>query len=61
MKIKEFKNGAYVTSERNPVNGFTTVKLVGVSGQTLDKVSCNTSDYARDYFKSFCKVAKNLK
>lgn len=58
MKIKEFKNGACVISERNPINGMTTVIARDSSGNVLDKIRCDTASGAREYFRAFCKLAR---
>ena len=59
MKIQEFKNGAYVTFERD-AGGMYSVLLRDPSGNVADKVSCDTYSDALAYRRAFCAIAKNL-
>lgn len=57
---KLFKNGAFVTMERNSVNGFYTVLVRTPSGEIHDKVSCDPYSEALNYWRSFALIARNL-
>jgi len=59
MKIQEFKNGAYVTFERD-AGGLWAVLLRDPSGNVADKVRCDTYREALAYKRVFCAIAKNL-
>jgi hypothetical protein len=55
-KIKEFKNGNYVSFEKN--HAFYVVKVY--KGTELhDKILCDSYQGARNYFRAFKAVAKN--
>jgi len=57
MKIKEYKNGAYASLEHG--NFLSTVKVYAPNGALIDKIRCDTKRSANEYFKAFCKIAKN--
>ena len=57
MKIKEFKNGWSVVMDRGLA--LTSVILRNSAGNVVDKIRCDDPSDAKDYFKSFCKIAKN--
>lgn len=59
MKIQEFKNGAYVTFERDS-GGMYSVLLRDPSGNVKDKVRCDTYNDALAYRRAFCAIAKTL-
>ena len=59
MKITEFKNGAYVTFERD-AGGLYAVLLRDTSGNVKDKVRCDTYRDALAYRRSFIAIAKSL-
>ena len=61
MKITTFKNGAYVTFEKNLISGFYTVTAKTESGQILDKVSADSYRGALEYRRSFSLIAKAQK
>jgi len=58
MKIKMFKKG-YVTWEILMPSGMIEVKVRCENGY-FDKVRCDTREAARDYWKSFCAIAKTI-
>ena len=59
MKIKTFKNGAYVTQEEPSFpSGMITVTLKAANGNIVDRMRCDTKTQAREYFKAFSKLAK---
>ena len=59
MTIKTFKNGAYVTFERNSFYGQYLVKVYSAAGNLIDKII--TFDYrtACEYRRAFNAIAKN--
>ena len=57
MKIHNEKHG-HVVHEVCAHNGMHTVTLKSEAGSVLDRVRCDTSSQARDYVKSFRKIAK---
>ena len=59
MKIQEFKNGAYVTFERDS-GGMYSVLLRDPFGNVKDKVRCDTYNDALAYRRAFCAIARNL-
>ena len=59
MKIQEFKNGAYVTFERDS-GGMYSVLLRDPFGNVNDKVRCDTYNDALAYRRAFCAIARNL-
>lgn len=59
MKIKEFKNGAYVTFGRDAGN-LWAVLLRDPAGNVTDKVRCDTYHNALAYQRAFCAIAKSL-
>ena len=58
MKIKMFKKG-YVTWEVLMPSGMIEVRLRCDNGY-FDKMRCDTREAARDYWKSFCAIAKTV-
>jgi len=60
-KIKMYKSGASVIQDVPAYNGMITVKLYAPDDSLLDKVRVDTRSAARDYFRAFCAIAKNLK
>ncbi len=61
MKIKEYKNGAYVTFESN--QGYDVpyiVKMYTPSGDLADRVRTDDYQSALGYFKSFGLIAKGF-
>jgi hypothetical protein len=58
-KIKMFKNGAYVTFERNAFYGQYLVKVYSATDTLIDKII--TYDYrtALEYRRAFNGIAKN--
>lgn len=58
MKIKMFKKG-YVTWEVLMPSGMIEVRVRCENGY-FDKVRCDTRETARDYWKSFCAIAKTI-
>ena len=58
-KLKLFKNGASVTFERDPVNGFYTVAVYSPSFTLYDRVRCDTYRAAVEYRRSFYAIAQN--
>ena len=58
-KLTLHKNGASVTFERNPVNGFYTVAVYSPSFTLYDRVRCDTYRTAVEYRKTFNAIAKN--
>ena len=58
MKIKTFKK-AHVTWEVLMPSGFIEVKVRCDNGY-FDKVRCDTREAARDYWQSFCAIAKTV-
>ena len=59
MTIKTFKNGAYVTFERNSFYGQYLVKVYSATGNLIDEII--TFDYrtACEYRRAFNAIAKN--
>ena len=61
MKIAEYKNGAYVSQDLPlPISGLIVVKVYKPNGELHDKVKCYERSTAREYFKAFKAIAKNL-
>lgn len=60
MKIKEYKNGAYVVLEKLFPSGMYCIVLRDPQGELKDKIRCDDYPMARDYFKSFCKIARSM-
>jgi hypothetical protein len=58
MKIKTYKK-AYVTWDVLTPSGMIEVKVRCDNGY-LDKVRCDSRDAAREYWKSFCAIAKTV-
>jgi hypothetical protein len=58
MKIKMFKKG-YVTWEVLMPSGMIEVRVRCDNGY-FDKMRCDTRESARDYWKSFCAIAKTV-
>lgn len=58
MKIKTFKRG-YVTWEVLLPSGYIAVKVRCDNGYT-DTVRCDTREAARNYWRTFCLIAKNV-
>lgn len=56
MKIKTFKK-AYVTWEVLMPSGMIEVRVRGDNGY-FDKVRCDNREAAREYWKTFCAIAK---
>ena len=62
MKTKLYRNGAFVTMEdRHHTNGLITVYLRAPDGELHDRIRVDDKKAANEYFKSFCKIARNLK
>ncbi len=57
MKIYSEKHG-YVTHERCDYNGMRTVTLHNKIGSAIDEIRCDTAIQARDYVKSFRRIAR---
>lgn len=62
MKSIEYKNGASVFMD-DPAfpSGLVTVICRYPNGEIYDKIRCENKAMAKDYYKSFCRIAKNLK
>lgn len=61
MKIKEYKNGAYVSQDLpSGPQGLTVVKVYTPAGYLHDKILCDSPRIAGEYFRAFCAIAKNL-
>jgi hypothetical protein len=60
MKIQEFKNGAYVTFERQNC-GLYAVTLRAPNGELSDKVRCDTYRGAMEYRRAFASIARGMK
>lgn len=58
MKIKEFKNGAYTVFERMPISGMYFVTCKSPTGQTIDRIQCDSYRTACEYLRAFNKLAK---
>lgn len=58
MKIKEFKNGAYAAMH-DPCGAYIMVKAYNARGECIDKILCDSKRVAAEYFRAFCKLAKN--
>ena len=58
MKIKEFKNGAYVSFERAMPSGYYIVKAYAPNGALMDKVICDDYRNAVTYRKCFEGMAR---
>lgn len=56
QKSKAFKNGL-VTIERMPVTGMFVVRC-WIGSQLHDKVTCDTSRQAHDYYRAFANIAR---
>ncbi len=61
MKIKEYKSGARVTFEKTFPSGMYIVLLRNPQGDVHDKIKCDDYDNAREYYRAFCAIAKNMK
>lgn len=62
MKIKEYKNGASVIYDDSwNANGIITVLLRKPNGDLEDKIKAYEKRTAKEYFKAFCAIAKNMK
>jgi hypothetical protein len=59
LKIKTFKNGAYVSFERVPFYGQWIVKVYSPAGALLDKVISFEYRTALEYKRAFEGIAKN--
>lgn len=59
IKHKLHKNGAMVTFQRNPINGFYTVAVYSPNFTLYDKVSCDTYRTAVEYRRLFNAIAQN--
>jgi hypothetical protein len=56
-KVKYYeKTDSIVTMEKLFPSGYYLVEL---SGKSRDKIKCDNYKIALDYFRSFCKIAKN--
>ncbi len=61
MKIKEFKNGAYVTFESNQSHDVPyVVKMYTPDGFLADKIRTDDYQSALGYLKSFGLIAKGF-
>lgn len=58
-KIKMFKNGAYVTFERNPFYGQYLVKVYSPTDNLIDKVIAYDYKTACEYRRCFNGIARN--
>jgi hypothetical protein len=59
VKIKTFKNGAYVSFERVPFYGQWIVKVYSPAGALLDKVITFEYRTALEYRRAFNSIAQN--
>ena len=57
IKIKEYKNGSWVTYEKQP--NFYILKLYKSNGELYDKLLVDDYRSSREYFRAFCAIAKN--
>ncbi len=61
MKMKEFKNGAYVTLESKQGHDVPyVVKMYTPNGSLADKIRLDDYRSALGYFKSFSLIAKGI-
>ena len=58
MKIKEYKNGAYASLDDSG-RAYIMVKAYNARGECIDKILCDSRRVAGEYFRAFCKLAKN--
>ena len=60
-QVAEFKNGAYVVLEAPSFpGGMSSVFIRDPQGNIHDKIKCDSRTQAREYFRAFKKIAKNL-
>ena len=60
MKTYLLKNGAFITFEKNAINGFYTVLLRAPNGSVFDRVSCDDYKNALDYKRAFIAIGGKL-
>lgn len=60
MKTFAAKNGASVVFDDSPDNNPRyVVRFYRPNGTLADKMRCDTRQSANEYYRSFCKIAKN--
>ena len=58
LKVKTFKNGYALFSEKTFASGLFCVWLRNSAGEIVDMVRCDTASEARTYRAAFARVAK---